>query len=534
MASDKPIIAIATGDPAGIGPEISLKAALDPTVRAVCRPILVGDREHPRASRRRLRHRGRAASVARVERCRLGRSRPQCLLDCPQPDAIPLGAISAEAGRASIAFCGAAVKAAMARQVDAVVAAPQNETSIAMAGITFDGHPSFVARETGTREDHVFMMLCFGDTKIAHATLHQSVRQAIDAITRERVARVIDATIRTLKRMGIAAPKIAVSGLNPHAGEGGLFGREEIEIIKPAIDAAAAEGLDVVGPFGADTLFHMPGIDAFIVMLHDQGHIAAKLMARERRRGADHRHADPVFLGRARQRPRHRRQGHRRSEGDDRGGAAAGARRVMLKRMLLELPRRRFLMASTTNVILGAATAILLWTCDRPCGGPRRLSRSFTWVAGRAGAGLGRPQRGDTATVHADRLFADNRCDRDVLAVAAAAYRALAAVRARTPDEPDARVPPGPGSVPFCSRSALPRAILPKFADGAVLLAAPIFDHAKVAMIDEMIRLGLPPGNPFFGEEGQPSRLVYYYLAISVPPRLACLRGSAAGKRMPP
>ena len=90
--------------------------------------------------------------------------------------------------------------------------------------------------------------------------------------------------------------KIAVGGLNPHAGEGGLFGREEIEIIKPAIDAAIAEGIDASGPFGADIMFHMQGIDAFVVMLHDQGHIAAKLPA-YRRRGADHRNPDPVLLG---------------------------------------------------------------------------------------------------------------------------------------------------------------------------------------------------------------------------------------------
>jgi 4-hydroxy-L-threonine phosphate dehydrogenase PdxA len=163
--------------------------------------------------------------------------------------------------------------------VDAVVAAPQNETSIALAGIAFDGYPSFVARETGTDEDDVYLILCFDDVKIVHATLHRSVRQAIDMITRERVARVIAATDRALRRMGTAAPKIAVGGLNPHAGEGGLFGREDIEIIKPAIDAAAARGLAVTGPFGVDTLFHRRDVDAFVVMLHDQGHIAAKLLA---------------------------------------------------------------------------------------------------------------------------------------------------------------------------------------------------------------------------------------------------------------
>ena len=123
-------------------------------------------------------------------------------------------------------------------------------------------------------------MLCFGDTKIAHCTLHRSVKDSISEITRERVIDVIRSAAATLKRMGIAAPKIAVSGLNPHAGEGGLFGREEIDIIAPAIATAAAGGVAVTGPFGADTMFHMPGIDAFVVMLHDQGHIAAKLLAR--------------------------------------------------------------------------------------------------------------------------------------------------------------------------------------------------------------------------------------------------------------
>jgi 4-hydroxythreonine-4-phosphate dehydrogenase len=280
MPRDKPKIAIATGDPAGIGPEISLKAALDATVRAACDPVLVSD---PGVIERHARACGIAANLRTIERIADADWSGGTLnvLDCRQPDAAKLdfGATSPAAGRASIAFVGIAVRAALAGEVDAVVAAPQNETSIAQAGIKFDGHPSFVARETGTDTDDVFMMLCFGNVKVAHATLHQSVRQAIEAITQHKVARVIAATDRALKRMGIAAPKIAVSGLNPHAGEGGLFGNEEIEIIKPAIDAAAAQGIAATGPFGADTMLHMKGIDAFIVMLHDQGHVAAKLMA---------------------------------------------------------------------------------------------------------------------------------------------------------------------------------------------------------------------------------------------------------------
>jgi len=254
------------GDPAGIGPEIALKAALDPKVLAACEPILVSDPDllarHARA-------------------CKLDASKVE-VMPCPQPETASLGfgVTSPIAGRASIAFCAAAVKAAMDRTVDAVVAAPQNETAIAQAGIAFDGHPSFVARQTGSDETSVYMMLCFGDTRIAHCTLHRSVREALALVTKDNVARTIRATDAALKRLGIGHGTIAVSGVNPHAGEGGLFGREEIEIIRPAMDQVAAEGISVAGPFGADTMFHMDGFDAFVVMLHDQGHIATKLMAR--------------------------------------------------------------------------------------------------------------------------------------------------------------------------------------------------------------------------------------------------------------
>jgi 4-hydroxythreonine-4-phosphate dehydrogenase len=280
MARGKTTIAIAAGDPAGIGPEISLKSALDPGIREVCNPIVVSDPEvlarHATACGIEL----DLHVVDRVDNADWSGGRLN-VLACRQPATatIPLGATGAAAGRASIAFCTAAVGAAMANEVDAVVAAPLNETSVAQAGIKFDGHPSFVARQTGIDENDVFMMLCFGGMKVAHATLHQSVRQAVASITRDRVERVIGATDRTLRQMGVATPKIAVSGLNPHAGEGGLFGSEEIEIIKPAIEAAAAQGIVVTGPFGADTMLHIKDIDAFIVMLHDQGHVPAKLIA---------------------------------------------------------------------------------------------------------------------------------------------------------------------------------------------------------------------------------------------------------------
>lgn len=280
MLARKAKIAIATGDPAGIGPEISLKAALHPAVRAACDPILVSD---PDVIVRHAKACGLAPDlnfVGAISDADFSGDKLN-VLRCQQPQAaaIEFGAVDPASGRASIVFVGAAIKAAFAGEVDAVVGAPQNETSIAQAGIKYDGHPSFVARQTGTDENDVFMMLCFGDVKVAHATLHQSVRQAIASITRERVVSVIAAADKALRQMGLAAPKIAISGLNPHAGEGGLFGSEEIEIIGPAIEQAAAQGIAASGPFGADTMLHMKDIDAFVVMLHDQGHVPAKFVA---------------------------------------------------------------------------------------------------------------------------------------------------------------------------------------------------------------------------------------------------------------
>ena len=276
----KTIVAIATGDPSGIGPEISLKAALDPSVRAACNPIVVSD---PMVVVRHSKACGIAADlnvVAAIADADWSRARVN-VLACEQPGAAQLdfGVSSAAGGRASLAFASAAIKAALMGWVDAVVAAPQNETSISLAGISFNGYPSFVARETGTDEDDVYLMLCFGDIKIVHATLHQSITDAIAMITREKVGRVIDSADHALKQLGVPKPNIVVGGLNPHAGEGWLSCREEIEIIKPAIETAAAKGIHVTGPFGVGAMFEMQGVDAFIVMLHDQGHIAAKLLA---------------------------------------------------------------------------------------------------------------------------------------------------------------------------------------------------------------------------------------------------------------
>jgi len=280
-----PKIALPMGDQAGIGPEIALKAVLDPRVRAICRPVLVGDR---RALDWHAQSCGIAADIVSIDGfADAGASERVEIIDLDQfrDDPLQPGEITAAHGRAAVDAAAFAIKGAMAGEVEAVVACPQTEMAIHQAGIAFDGYPSFVARCTATPVDDAFLMLCFDTKRIVHTTLHVSLRRCIDLITHERLMRVMRATHDVLRGLGVVLPRIAVSGLNPHAGEGGMFGDEEIDIIAPALEAARQAGLHVEGPFGADTMFHKPGFDAFIVMYHDQGHLAAKLLATNRTAG---------------------------------------------------------------------------------------------------------------------------------------------------------------------------------------------------------------------------------------------------------
>ena len=238
-------IAIATGDPAGIGPEISAKAARDPRVLEICEPVIVNSRL--------------------------------------SPGEIQVGKIAAAHGRASLEAAETAIRGALAGEYDAVVAAPHTQASIDAAGIAFDGYPSFVARVCGLAPEDGILMLCFEyqgrEVRIAHVTLHASVTDALRLISKERVRKTLDAVAETLRTLGIEKPKIAVSGINPHAGEGGLFGTEEQDTVTPALEEARRAGIAVDGPVGADILLRKAGYDAYVVMLHDQGHVAAKLLA---------------------------------------------------------------------------------------------------------------------------------------------------------------------------------------------------------------------------------------------------------------
>ena len=256
-----PRVAIPVGDPAGIGPEIAVKAALDPAVRAICRPVLFGDPAVLRS------HHAQSAGVE--------------LVHVPFRGKLQIGSVAADHGRAIVACAEAAIRAALKGEFDAVVAAPHTEAAIHAAGIAFDGYPSFVARVCGLPPEDGILMLCFQhqgrEVRIAHATLHVGVAEALRLLTRERILRTLRAVHEVLGN-----PRIGVSGVNPHASEGGLFGDDEAKSIIPAVEQARREGIQAEGPIGADTLLQRPGFDAFVVMLHDQGHVAAKLLAPQR------------------------------------------------------------------------------------------------------------------------------------------------------------------------------------------------------------------------------------------------------------
>jgi len=234
-------------------------------VRALCEPVVVGARDVLEAQGLPL----KKIRVVEIERREFH-----------------VGEIHPEHGRAALDAARTAIEGALAGDYAAVVAAPHSETAIHAAGIEFDGYPSFVARTLGLAPEEAMLMLCFEhagrEVRVAHVTLHSSVLTSLKLITKERVLRTIRAVHEALRRLSYSKPRIAVSGVNPHAGEGGLFGDEEKTAVAPAIEAARGEGIAVDGPIGADTLIQRAGYDAYVVMLHDQGHVAAKLLAPNR------------------------------------------------------------------------------------------------------------------------------------------------------------------------------------------------------------------------------------------------------------
>ena len=236
-----PRVAITIGDPAGIGPEIAAKAAADPRVLAVCRPVLYGRIYTP---------------------------------------GVTAGTVSAEAGRTAHGAIVAAVEDAIAGDVDAIATAPVNKAAFALAGLPWRGHTELLAHLTGAPS--VAMMFHADALRVVLATIHEPLSSVPRLLTRELLAGVIRLASTELPRFGFSQPRLAVCGLNPHAGEGGVLGDEEQRVIEPAIAACAGEGIRVAGPFPADTLFVRASrgeFDAVIACYHDQGLIPVKLLA---------------------------------------------------------------------------------------------------------------------------------------------------------------------------------------------------------------------------------------------------------------
>jgi 4-hydroxythreonine-4-phosphate dehydrogenase len=277
------MLGVTMGDPAGVGPEIIAKAAAEPRVRAGSRPVVVGAASTMREALALIGSPLALHAVSRVADCRWADGTLE-VLDLANVDmaTLPRGEVSAAAGRAAYAYVETAVELANARAIDAIVTAPINKEALAAAGVQHSGHTEILARLSGTKD---FAMLLMGrELKVIHVTTHVALRRVPDLVTRERVLTTIRLAQQTMRGLGKAGARIAVAGLNPHAGEDGLFGDEEKTAIIPAIEAARAEGLTVIGPLPADTLFSRARggeFDIVVAMYHDQGHIPVKTLGFE-------------------------------------------------------------------------------------------------------------------------------------------------------------------------------------------------------------------------------------------------------------
>lgn len=257
----KPRLVISSGDPAGIGPEVTLKALAQPEVRDSAEIIVTGDPDW-------------LGEVAR----RLGVPPAERVEAAGDASGIEVGKVSAHAGEAAVAAVKRAVELIHAGQADALVTAPISKEAMREAGYNWPGHTELLADLCGVED--VRMLLVGGKLRVAHVTTHRSLRSAIDAATRERVRRTIEVAEEGGRLLGLSRRRIGVAGLNPHAGENGLFGDEEIREITPAVEDARRAGIDAQGPLPADTLFWRASqgdFDLVVAMYHDQGHIPIKL-----------------------------------------------------------------------------------------------------------------------------------------------------------------------------------------------------------------------------------------------------------------
>ncbi|HEY1701865.1 MAG TPA: 4-hydroxythreonine-4-phosphate dehydrogenase PdxA [Trebonia sp.] len=266
-------VLLSVGDPNGIGPEIAVKACAAADGET---PVVVAERFiiEPLAAAAGLRSRdyvpGAPAADSVVDIVTGGH--------LPRSAYQP-GTLSAEAGAATIGYLTDAIGLARSGGFRAVVAGPHNETAVHAAGIEFRGYPPLVAKLTGVPEDEVFLLLVGGGLRIAHVTLHESMSRVLARLTPGLVTAAGVALHEALVALGIEQPRIAVFGINPHASEGGLFGKEDAAITERSVVALRDRGIRADGPAGADVLISTQGYDGYLAMYHDQGHIPVKLLA---------------------------------------------------------------------------------------------------------------------------------------------------------------------------------------------------------------------------------------------------------------
>jgi 4-hydroxythreonine-4-phosphate dehydrogenase len=278
---DKPRIGITIGDPAGIGPEIVLRAVAEVELRAICSPVIIGSAAEIQKQASSLSLNARFPTLSEDQLYPYNFEGPVILDTANLTERISWGILSAASGSAAVVAIEACVRLCLAGGLDAMTTAPINKESLKLAGSPFPGHTEMITSLCGARES----LMCFfaGNLKIFLLTIHTSLADAIRSVTRERVASSILLADREFRRFGIARPRIAVAGLNPHAGEHGLFGSEEAREIEPAIEECRTKHhIDVTGPFPADTLFLRAWrgeFDAVAACYHDQGLIAAKCLA---------------------------------------------------------------------------------------------------------------------------------------------------------------------------------------------------------------------------------------------------------------
>jgi 4-hydroxythreonine-4-phosphate dehydrogenase len=275
----KPIIGITMGDPASIGPEIAVKALLTKRLFDICRPVIIGDAAVFNNIVKRLGLQVTINPIKSIKDAAFVYGQPDVFdLQNVEMDKLEFGQISAMAGNASFEAVKKVIDLALAGEVDATVTGPINKKSINEAGHHFAGHTEIYAHFTGTKK--YAMLLVEDNMKVIHVSTHVSLRQACDLVKKDRIVEVVELLHNGLLQLGETNLKIGIAGLNPHAGDSGLFGTEDGQEILPAVQEALAAGYDVEGPVPADTLFSKASTGYYggvVAMYHDQGHIPFKL-----------------------------------------------------------------------------------------------------------------------------------------------------------------------------------------------------------------------------------------------------------------